>query len=220
MKKLLTVCVVMALTFSILITGCNNGSEGDKPTPTPSEQQSPTPTPDERPEESEKPEETPDLSPGNGGDGEPAEPPKLEGSAKELLQGILAATDAELPMSFESDVTTETATGVGLTAEEFEEYVEEGQVSTAAINVSAHEVVMLKCKDADAAVAVRALVASGYDSGKWICVRPDKSVAAQADVYVLLVASTEKTADALIDTFKTAAGDKLGEVDEFFTHAG
>lgn len=223
MKKLITICVVMALAFSLVLTGCESKKDDDKPTPTPSEQVSPTPseTPDETPEESpNEPDETPELTPPDDGNEEPAEPPKLEGSAGELLKGILAAADAELPMSFETALTAESATGVGLTAEEFEEYVEEGQVSTAAINVSAHEVILLKCKDADAAIAVKALVASGYDSGKWICVRPDKSVAVEADVYVLLIASTSANVESLLEVFETTAGDKIGEVNEFFSHAG
>jgi hypothetical protein len=121
-------------------------------------------------------------------------------------------------MTFNDSVTEDTCQGkLGLTPEQFGQYVSEAYVSVAAISAFAHEVALIRCADAGAAAEVRKLVALGFDSGQWVCVSPDQSYVMGSGEYVLLVATSDPGADAIKAAFAALAGGDSGDADVFFT---
>ncbi|MDR3208196.1 MAG: DUF4358 domain-containing protein, partial [Oscillospiraceae bacterium] len=141
----------------------------------------------------------------------------------ETLQKILTGTNGlltdqtKLPMSFEDAVSADISQGMlGLTASEFGQYVTEAYTSTAAFGSIAHEVALIRCKDAAAAVEVKKLVASGFNSLKWICVFPRQSFVVESGSYVLLGAVTNEAAAALQSSFSSALGGS-GTPNVFYT---
>lgn len=212
MRKLM-ICVTFSLALLLMLSGCKNKSEGSKPTPTPSEQSSPKPSDSKKPEKSEKPNKSKESKESKSSDEKSAAAmlTKITGKAEEEL-----GDEEKIPMSFDSEIKAEASTGIGLKTEQFEEYVEEGQISTAALTTSAHEIAVLKCKDENAALAVKALIAANYDSGKRVGVTPEKSAVVNFENYVLLVSSSEKIVETVLDTVKSEADDKAGEPNEFF----
>jgi hypothetical protein len=157
-------------------------------------------------------------APGNGS-GTPAQTPdptpapqsELSGSASDVLEAVMARAQLllaeegeEMPMSFVGVIEADTANSIGLTDAEFNQYVEEGSKSTAALITFAHEIVVLKCKSG-AADTVVYLLSQGYDSGKWICVVPDVSFVSSSGDYVLLAASKTLTVSAVYEAFRQLA---------------
>jgi hypothetical protein len=160
---------------------------------------------------------------GGGQNGAAEQRDTLAGSLPEILAAVLDGANAalgdtdQLGASFEDEVTADSCQGMlGLTPEEFEQYVEGAYASNAAIITFAHEVALIKCKDFDAAAEVKRLAAAGFDSGKWICVSPDQGYVIDSGSYVLLVATSTKGADAIRQSFEEAAGGNVGEADVFF----
>jgi hypothetical protein len=154
----------------------------------------------------------------------PAVSDTLSGSPAEIMESLRSGADAllsnedKLPMSFDSPVDGETCQDrLGLTPEQLEQYVEDGVVLTAAIITHAHELALVKCKDAASAVEVKKLIADGFDSGKWICVFPEESFVMDSGSYVLLAATTAAAADALRQSFASLAGELVGEAKVFYT---
>lgn len=156
---------------------------------------------------------------------QPSQPPAdtIEGTAEEVLVRLqeetnkLLPSDKPLPKSFEDQVTAENCQGtLGISPEDFAEYVEEAYSASAAIMTIAHEVALVKCKDAAAAGEVKALIAAGFDSGKWICVHPKQSAVVDSGSFVLLAVSEAETVDALIEAFSGLAGGNVGEADIFY----
>jgi hypothetical protein len=141
----------------------------------------------------------------------------LTGSTEEVLNAVLEAS-GELPAAATAPVTSENSqNALGISPSDFDKYVSEASVSTALIMTSAHEVALVKVKNAGDVATVKNLIASGFDSGKWICVAPGESLVVESGTYILLVASTTANADAIVAAFKTKAGDNVGEVNIFFT---
>ncbi|MDR1069873.1 MAG: DUF4358 domain-containing protein [Gracilibacteraceae bacterium] len=154
----------------------------------------------------------------------PAEVPAdtLTGETVEILAAVVAAAgeaaEAPLPQSFEDQVTAENCQGMlGLTPEQFAEYVTDAYVSNAALTTSAHEVALVKCNDPAAAAEVKALIAEGFDSQKWVCVLPDESSVVDSGSYVLLLATSSDYAEALTAGFTALAADNTGEKIVFYT---
>ncbi|MDR3278090.1 MAG: DUF4358 domain-containing protein [Oscillospiraceae bacterium] len=148
----------------------------------------------------------------------------LSGSLTDLMASIRSGADAllddesRLPMSFDSAADSENCQGMlGLTPDQLEKYAEDAVVSTAAIGSHAYELALVKCKDAASAAEVKKLIAAGFDSGKWICVFPDQSFVIDSGSYVLLAATTADAADALQQSFRSLAGELVGEVKVFYT---
>ena len=148
----------------------------------------------------------------------------ISGSSESILQSVISDANGILGeengmgMSFDSEVTEDTAqNSLGISSEQFSQYVTEAYVSTAAISAHAHQVAVVKCKDAAAALEVKKLVASGFDSGKWICVYPEQSFAVESGSYVLMAATRNDVAAALKSSFSALAGGKVGTVNVFYT---
>jgi len=143
----------------------------------------------------------------------------LEGSPQELLAQLKETAAADFGVGFDSEVTAETALGtLGLTAEQFEEYVDSAYESAAAISSIAQSNVLVKCKDAAAAAEVKKLIAGNYDSAKWICVFPEQCVVVESGSYVLLAVGTKENTGALVDALKTLSKDNTGSPDAFYSH--
>ena len=91
----------------------------------------------------------------------------------------------------------------------------------AAIATFAHQIVIIKAKDAGSATEIKTLISSdgGFDPHKWICVWPDKAIAVESGSYVLLAASTSEITDAALNAFKADAGT-IGSVITFWEFSG
>ena len=199
MKKKLSIILCLTLLLSVALMGCNSSAKPVEKAPE-DEEVVVTNPPEVEPSVEEQP-----------SDG-------LSGSAQEVLEQLLTASDFDFGMVEDYAVTEEnTASMLGLTPEEFSQNVEEAHVSTGALTTSAHLVAVIKCNDSAAANHVKDLVAGGFDSGRWICVFPQESFVVEAGDYVLLVASREEGAAALKDAFDTMAGESVGNVNVFFS---
>ncbi|GHU61799.1 hypothetical protein AGMMS49983_02150 [Clostridia bacterium] len=149
-----------------------------------------------------------DAGSNDGSAGAPAQTDTLSGDLEDIISQLFENSDAEIPATFQDAATAESASGqLGLTADEFKKYVTDSSVSTAAINAQAFEVALIKTMDADAAAEVAALVAKGFDSGKWICVFPEQSLTSTSGSYVLLAVGSKEQTDGIAAAFKTLAGD-------------
>ena len=204
-------------------SGAGNASPSANPSQTPSESPSanPSQTPSESP--SANPSQTPPESPaaGNGG-GTGSEAAGLTGSAQEVLTGLLEALQAAevwMPMSMPPAAAPEQErkNAIGLSDADYEKYVTDNAQSMAGITTQAHQIVVFRCQDANAAAQVKKLISGdgGYDPQKWICVFPETAIAFDAGAYVLLVASYREVADATVEIMTEAAGS-IGEVITFY----
>ena len=146
----------------------------------------------------------------------------LSGSAEEILATVIdSAGDAigadKLPETFTNPVTADGVENMlGMTADQFGQYVTEAVSATAAINIITFEAVLIKCKDSGAASEVKKILAESYDPGKWICVRPELCAVTDSGSYVLLVTGNQEQADAILASFGKAAEGNIGEADRFF----
>ena len=147
----------------------------------------------------------------------------LSGSTEELLTAIVVGAnkllpeDDQLAESFTDVITAENSEWVlGVSSDDFARYVTDAYSSTASIITFAHQVALMKCKDFSSAAQMKRLVASGFDSDKWICVWPERSFVVESGSYVLLVASTNTGGDKILESFKTLANNNVGEVNIFY----
>lgn len=200
MKKNLIVILTLMLALSSVLAGCK-ASIPPAATPTaPAASATPVQTPAPT---------TPAPEPTDTATG-------LSGGTKDILAALFkkAALDFD---TFDETVTAENCQSyLGLTPEQLAEYAEEASASPAAMNVSAHLMALVKCKDAAAAAEVKKLVAEGFDAGRWVCVFPDQAFVVDAGAYVLLVATYDEIAAPVQDAFLEMAGADAGEVDTFF----
>lgn len=156
---------------------------------------------------------------GGGGSG-------LTGTSEDVLVMLLdslADSGAETPMcippmAVEPEMSQNT---IGLSEADFTRLVEDTAYTMAAIGTFAHQIIVIRGVDERAAGEIKRLVTGdgGYDAKKWICVFPEKAVAVDSGVYVLIVASTSDVADAAVEAFAAAAGT-TGDADVFWEFAG
>ncbi len=149
----------------------------------------------------------------------------LTGTPEEILTKLnddVAAAGVQMPATMPPAAVTGDAAQnmIGLSAGDFEKYVESAAQSTAAIGTFAHQMIVVKAKDAASAAKVKELVTGegGYDPKKWICVFPEKAVAVESGGYVLIAAAKADVCDAAVEAFVTAAGT-AGEINTFFQGA-
>jgi hypothetical protein len=205
MKKT-PVLLLIALLLLAPLSGCGGGTGAPTETPTPTETPMPTPTPTEAPTPTETPTPTP-------------EPIDTASALDAILLGAneTLADDEKMGMTFTDPVTADNCQGMlGLTAEEFDEYVVSAYTSNAAIISIAHEVALIECADEPAAAKVKELVANGFDSLRWICVFPDHSLIISSGRYVMLAATRDNFSDAVVASFTSYMGG-AGDPDVFYT---
>lgn len=147
----------------------------------------------------------------------------LTGTTADIIGQVVADANAALgeanamPPVLTDPVTAENAGGLlGLSEETFVTDVAEATVSTGALMTNAFEVALVKCTDAKDAVEVKAQIAGGFDSGKWICVAPEQSLTVSSGSYVLLAVGRAAETEALAEAFKAAAGGSVSETDVFY----
>jgi hypothetical protein len=139
-------------------------------------------------------------------------------SAQKVLEKVVNNSQIEVGMTFSEAVTAENSTSLlGLSQEDFNTYVDEAYTSVAALTTHAHLTAVVKCKDADGAKAVKERIASGFDSGRWICVFPEESFVVESGSYVFLAATQKENAQLLKESFEKAAGNSAGTVAVFYT---
>ena len=146
----------------------------------------------------------------------------LSGTPEEILSQLvkdIESAGVDMPMSLPpTEVTAELSQNtIGLSEADFDKLVYSASYNMAAIGTFAHQIIVIQANDKDAAVEVKKLVSGegGYDSHKWICVFPEKTVAVDSGSYVLLVASYVSVVEAALEAFKEAAGS-TGDVVEFW----
>lgn len=138
---------------------------------------------------------------------------ELTQKAGETLSG-----EDRIPVSLNIQLDADNVQGnLGLTADQFAQYIDEAYVSKAMIGSQPHEIVLARCHDAQAAITVKSLVAQGFDSGQWVCVSPDQSVAVESERYVLLAVSREAAVKALLDAFTQLSAAAVGTPNVFYT---
>ncbi|MCL2045079.1 MAG: hypothetical protein FWG88_01675 [Oscillospiraceae bacterium] len=146
-------------------------------------------------------------------------------TAADMLAYIIdeiKAAEVWMPMSMpiSSAPLSERHNAIGLSDADYEQYVITDAHSMAGITTQAHQIIVFQCVDAAAATQVKTLVSSsgGYDPEKWICVYPEKVVAIEAGVYVLLVASYVDVAELAVEIFCELLSD-AGDAVVFWEHA-
>lgn len=147
----------------------------------------------------------------------------LTGAPAQILPSLLEKAGSSLseenalPASFEYEVSAQSAqSDLGLSAADFEKYIEAATASKAFINTTAHLVTLAKLKDAGDAVTVKALVAKDFDSMQWICVFPEESSVVESGAYILLISSYSNWSEAILQAFGEMAVT-YGEPNHFFT---
>jgi len=146
--------------------------------------------------------------------------------AGEILKEILDALnelDIDKPMSLPPAAVTGEDSGfiIGLPTAKFNDLVLSASQTTAAIGTFAHQIIIIKAKDDASANEIKNIVsgAGGYDSQKWVCVFPDRSIVAQSGRYLMVAAARNPVIDALQDIFKDIFGD-VSDVVTFWEHEG
>jgi len=151
---------------------------------------------------------------------EPADNPGeagLSGEPADILNNLIEACDVEMVNTMDVAISADNAQYyLGLSSEQFSQYVEAAAVKEAAINAQAHLLAVIKCADADAAAELKTLVAENFDPLRWICVIPEQCFVVEADNYLLLAATYADVATALQNAFADAAGSSMGAVEVFY----
>ena len=146
----------------------------------------------------------------------------LTGTPEEILAQLKEDPKVELGMTLDEAVKpdggiTNPKNALGLTDEQFAQYVEAAFEAKAAIMTHAQSTSVIKCKSAADAAEVKKLIAAGFDSNKWICVFPDQSVVVESGSYLLLAVGKVDATNALVEAFKSLSGGNIGTPDVFFT---
>ncbi|MDR1737131.1 MAG: hypothetical protein LBR85_09740 [Oscillospiraceae bacterium] len=163
--------------------------------------------------------------------GQKAPETKLTGTADAVLTALLEDVNAKISSPVMAlpvpDITAENSLyGIGLTGDDFTNYVTSVSASKGALNTNAHEVIVLECKDAKAASSAKAILVEppvnegddGYNPKKWICVMPDEGFAVESGNYLLIVVSNKEFCEAAKTAFQTEAGT-IGDINVFWEGA-
>ena len=141
----------------------------------------------------------------------------LSGEPSDILNSLIEACDVEMVNTMDVAVSPDNAQYyLGLSSEQFTQYVESAAVKEAAINAQAHLVAVIKCADADSAAELKTLIATNFDPLRWICVTPEQCFVVDADNYLVLAATYADVATALQTAFADAAGSNMGAVEVFY----
>ena len=146
----------------------------------------------------------------------------LAGTPEEILAQLKEDPKVELGMTFDEAIKPDGGisnpkNALGLTDEQFAQYVEAAYEAKAAINTMAQSTSVIKCKSAADAAEVKKRIAAGFDSNKWICVFPEQSVVVESGSYLLLAVGKVDATNAIVEAFKTLSGGNIGTPDVFFT---
>ena len=203
MKKIFSLVLVLIMLAALVLTACGEKPEDNKAG-------------------------TGDNAGGNvsGGDNSNEQDDKNAAiDTKEALTSIMTKTREStanddsifVPPTFEDPVTADNCENMlGLTPEQFNQYVTDAYSSSAAIITQAFQVALVKCKDSKAATEVKNLIAGGFNSQKWVCVIPEQCFVVEAGSFVLLGAVYDNVAGALQNSFNEQFEGRAGNVNKFY----
>jgi hypothetical protein len=138
---------------------------------------------------------------------------QINADAKESVPAFGEVAMLELPVTADS-----AQNDVGLSAEQWSQYAREGMLAMAMLNSQAESYALVECVDADAARAAAEAIATGFNSEKWVCVWPQRSVVLPAGNFVLLAAGRGEVVQAYLDAFCALTGANAEDANTFFTH--
>ena len=211
------ICILLSIIMAAALFACGDTADPPEPGgPPPAVVPTDPADPVDPGEDKDKPVEPGDPAPADMG---PAE--DILGDLTEALGNM----DVEMPMALPpTPVGSDMSEFIlGLSESDYDKYVDSAAHSTAAIGTFAHQIIIINAKDNASAQEIKKLVSGsgGYDAQKWVCVWPERCIAVDAGVHVLLVAARNPVVDAALDIFKDMmSGFNIGEVVTFFEHEG
>ena len=105
----------------------------------------------------------------------------------------------------------------GITADDYANYVESLAISMPMMMAQAHHEILVKCKDAESALAIKDAIEKGFDPGRWVCVQAEKIYCGISGTHVYMVASNADWADKLFAKFEALSGELPVQKFEFDT---
>ena len=151
----------------------------------------------------------------------------LDVDAKAALQTIMdnaktaAGEDAFIPFTLDMEVTSENCSGyLGLTDEQFKQYVMDSYTLIAAISSQAFDLAIVKCKDYASAKEVKKLIAEGFDPANRICAISEVAFVVDSGRFVLLGGVAKDTAEIFQKAFADYFENDVGAVKTFFERSG
>ncbi|MCL2518466.1 MAG: hypothetical protein FWF15_07895 [Oscillospiraceae bacterium] len=151
----------------------------------------------------------------------------LDVDTKEALQTIMdnakaaVGEDAFIPFTLDMEVTADNCDGyLGLTSDQFKQYVMESYTLIAAINAQAFDLALVKCKDYASAKEIKKLIAEGFDPANRICAVSEVAFVVDSGRFVLLGGVAVNTAESFQKAFSDYFEEKTGDVNTFFERSG
>ena len=189
MKKLIAILLLAALALSVVACGTT------------------TPTGDTTDTTTAAPEETTAA---------PLPTDTITGDLVEIVRGF---GDGVLeimvePMAVDAESSEWLA---GITADDYAKYVESLAICMPMMMAQAHHEIIVKCKDAESALAIKDAIEKGFDPGRWVCVQAEKIICGISGTHVYMVASSADWADKLFAKFEALSGELPVQKFEFDT---
>ena len=142
---------------------------------------------------------------------EPAADKKIEGDLISIIQKVYADVDldAETKESFnfhmiEAVPSDDAETEAYLLGTADLEYAE-AAYAMPMMNAVAYQLNMFRLPEGADVEAFKAQAEAAFDTGKWVCVMPEKVATVNVGDVVMFVAGTEQVVDALIASFNAQA---------------
>ena len=101
--------------------------------------------------------------------------------------------------------------------DDYAKYVESLAVCMPMMMAQAHHEIIVKCKDAESALAIKDAIEKGFDPGRWVCVQAEKIYCGISGTHVYMVASNADWADKLFAKFEALSGELPVQKFEFDT---
>lgn len=235
MKK---ICLIISFIICLLcFVGCKNQNDiqpigpdnpdqvqsGDINTPVIPDDESnisnPTPsgdvdiptTPDET--GNTTPEEPNNSSPDDGNVTEPSDEEKQEEiNLSEKMTNIVTKAQAEARMPMQEAIPAENAEGfIGLTTDEFNQYVEDSVVYESMISPANQSLCLIKVNDASKVEELKKAIFEKSNPAKWICMSAERVIVINSGNYIFLGMASSSTCDELIKAFSEEFNGNVGE---------
>ena len=199
MKKILIITLVFILALSLLAACGGSGNENGSSTTPPTSENSGSKT-------------------------------NLKGSPEDIAIDIVKKADDKIENEMDKfpagmggmaeAVTKEDVKSfIGITVEQFNSHVKKAVLVRSLIGTFPDEIFLIECNDEAAAAQMIKWIPDAYDTGKHICVAPGQSFVIRSGQYVLLAATTNVRAEAVLEAFKDMAGN-TSDVNVFFEGEG
>jgi len=141
----------------------------------------------------------------------------IKDKAKEILGPDVSVPEPMPPEISDGTVTADNCQhGIGLTPEQFEEYVLDAYAMPAAIMTIPFDLALVKCKDYAAAKEVKKLIAGQFNPAERICAVSPLCFVVESGRFVLLGGMTAEVAEAFQKAFDGHFDTETGDVNTFF----